>query len=81
MKSLRTLYDFPFNALPYLLKEKREELDLSIAKVSKATGISRTTIRDIENGKKSCTVKVLNRLITYYDLNDYGLEEDDDLYY
>lgn len=51
------------------IKVRRETLKLSISKVSDYTGLSRTTISDIELGKVNPTFSVLKRLFEILDLD------------
>jgi transcriptional regulator with XRE-family HTH domain len=51
------------------IKVRRETLKLSISKVSDYTGLSRTTISDIELGKVNPTFNVLKKLFEILDLD------------
>jgi transcriptional regulator with XRE-family HTH domain len=51
------------------IKVRREALKLSISKVSDYTGLSRTTISDIELGKVNPTFNVLKKLFEILDLD------------
>lgn len=52
-----------------IVRQKRKELNLSIEKLSKKTGIRTATISEFETGKRSIGSKLLNKILTELELD------------
>lgn len=55
------------NTLHFLLRDIRKSKGLSLREVSKGCGISFTYLGEIERGVKSGNLRVIEKILNYYD--------------
>ena len=56
------------------LKELRKEKDLTLVKLEEATGVSKSTLNDLENGKRMPNAQVVATLAKFFEVTtDYIL--------
>jgi transcriptional regulator with XRE-family HTH domain len=52
-----------------LFRRKREEMGLSVRDVEQRTGVSRSTVSNVETGRNTPDVTTLLRLMKFFDLS------------
>lgn len=70
MKVTKKEAESTIKAIKRTLREKRQELDLSLAEVGATFGFTRQRVETLENPKGSCpNVPTIIRMCKYYDLS------------